>query len=172
MNDTNSIKQATLVKNNNTSQFDIAQVDYLGKTSDCLIVTPYGICSKSPPESSMLMLNIQGQEENKQGFADLQQESFKELKDYELQIGNYKTRVSIKFDDIGDMVIDCLTGNININAGNVIVNADKVAINSDEMTINANIKHTGTLTSNGKNISDSHSHSGVQPGPGNTGTVV
>lgn len=33
------------------------------------------------------------------------------------------------------------------------------------------INFIGTLTSNGKNISDSHTHNGVQPGSGNSGTV-
>jgi hypothetical protein len=32
--------------------------------------------------------------------------------------------------------------------------------------------HTGNVTANGKNISDTHTHSGVTPGVGNTGTVV
>lgn len=37
--------------------------------------------------------------------------------------------------------------------------------------ITGTINFVGALTSNGKNISDSHTHTGVQPGSGNTGGV-
>nr|WP_326833183.1 hypothetical protein [Burkholderia cenocepacia] len=33
------------------------------------------------------------------------------------------------------------------------------------------INFIGTLTANGKRIDDSHTHNGVQPGPGNSGDV-
>ncbi|MDN7549069.1 phage baseplate assembly protein V [Burkholderia cenocepacia] len=38
-------------------------------------------------------------------------------------------------------------------------------------TITGTINFIGTLTSNGKRIDDSHTHNGVQPGPGNSGNV-
>jgi len=38
-------------------------------------------------------------------------------------------------------------------------------------SISGAIAFIGALTSNGKNISDSHTHSGVQPGSGTTGVV-
>lgn len=38
-------------------------------------------------------------------------------------------------------------------------------------TITGTINFIGTLTANGKRIDDSHTHSGVEPGSGNSGTV-
>ena len=38
-------------------------------------------------------------------------------------------------------------------------------------TITGTINFIGTLTANGKRIDDSHTHNGVQPGPGNSGNV-
>lgn len=44
-----------------------------------------------------------------------------------------------------------------------------LTINAASLTINANISSTGTLTNNGKNISSTHTHGGVQTGSGSTG---
>lgn len=44
-----------------------------------------------------------------------------------------------------------------------------LTINAASLTINANISSTGTLTNNGKNISSTHTHGGVQTGGGSTG---
>jgi hypothetical protein len=45
-------------------------------------------------------------------------------------------------------------------------------ITAPTTAINSDIAMTGALTSNGKNISNTHTHSGVQTGGGNTGGVV
>lgn len=46
------------------------------------------------------------------------------------------------------------------------------AISGAAATITGTINFIGTLTSNGKRIDDTHSHSGVQSGPSNSGPVV
>lgn len=51
---------------------------------------------------------------------------------------------------------------INLNGGNL-------TINNGNTTMNGNLTVTGTITNNGKNIGSTHTHSGVQPGSGNTG---
>ncbi len=40
------------------------------------------------------------------------------------------------------------------------------------LTVNGNVATTGTFTNNGKNIGSTHTHTGVQPGGGNTGQVT
>jgi len=44
-----------------------------------------------------------------------------------------------------------------------------VTISAGSLTINAPITHTGTITSNGKNIGSTHTHGGVSVGGSNTG---
>lgn len=58
--------------------------------------------------------------------------------------------------------IDCAT--LRITAGQIEVNADKIKVNADTA-------FTGALTSNGKNISASHTHGGVTSGGATTGGV-
>jgi len=53
------------------------------------------------------------------------------------------------------------TGNVSLGGGGGVT-----------ANVEANINFIGTLLSNGKNISDSHTHSGVQPGVGNSGAVT
>lgn len=54
---------------------------------------------------------------------------------------------------------------VTLKAGEVQITAEKVKIVGD-------IEHTGAITNNGKNVGDSHTHSGVQSGPSNTGAVT
>lgn len=55
--------------------------------------------------------------------------------------------------------------NIEITAdGEMVLNASALRINADEVAVSG-----GSLTHNGTNIGDSHTHSGVVPGPGSTG---
>jgi phage gp45-like len=53
-------------------------------------------------------------------------------------------------------------GDININCTNLNITS-KVNITGDIVT-------TGSITNNGKKVDSTHTHSGVQPGSGNTGT--
>ena len=45
------------------------------------------------------------------------------------------------------------------------------AVSGAAAVITGTINFIGTLTANGKRIDDSHTHNGVQPGPGNSGNV-
>ncbi|MCA7953842.1 hypothetical protein LGM43_26595 [Burkholderia seminalis] len=45
------------------------------------------------------------------------------------------------------------------------------AVSGAAAVITGTINFLGTLTANGKRIDDSHTHNGVQPGPGNSGNV-
>ncbi|MGP8474840.1 Gp138 family membrane-puncturing spike protein [Burkholderia sp. PR2] len=45
------------------------------------------------------------------------------------------------------------------------------AVSGAAATITGTINFIGTLTANGKRIDDTHTHNGVQPGPGNSGNV-
>ncbi|AYQ38340.1 MULTISPECIES: Gp138 family membrane-puncturing spike protein [Burkholderia cepacia complex] len=45
------------------------------------------------------------------------------------------------------------------------------AVSGAAAVITGTINFVGTLTANGKRIDDSHTHNGVQPGPGNSGNV-
>lgn len=57
-------------------------------------------------------------------------------------------------------------GDASVQAGG------SIELQSPTIRLLGNVEHTGTFVSNGKNIGSTHAHSGVQPGPGNTGSPI
>lgn len=57
-------------------------------------------------------------------------------------------------------------GDASVQAGG------SIQLQSPTIHLVGNVVHTGTFVSNGKNIGSTHAHSGVQPGPGNTGSPI
>lgn len=53
----------------------------------------------------------------------------------------------------------------------VLIDAkDSITLRAPQTLVASNISTTGTLTNNGKNVGSTHQHSGIVPGPANTGT--
>lgn len=93
------------------------------------------------------------------------------------------TEVMIHFQQDGKLTINT-ENDVTVNCKSGIVNAtESYSINTPLMNINANqtnwtgnITHSGNYTMTGNAtfngiLFDTHTHSGVQPGPGNTGPV-
>lgn len=73
-------------------------------------------------------------------------------------------------DDQGNCV-KLLRDKIRVEAVALVeIEAPEVRIIAPTVTIEGDTTFTGTVTANGKRIDDTHTHSGVQTGPGNTGT--
>ena len=61
-------------------------------------------------------------------------------------------------------------GVLNLNATTINLNATTVTITSTDTNVTSKLKVTGSaLIHNSKSISDTHTHSGIQPGAGTTG---
>lgn len=200
------------------NQFPTQQVEYMGKTADCLIVFPYGIHGNVTPEALALMFAVQGDESNRAAIA-YTPKNRPQMANGENCIYHPPTGSIIHFRANGDIEVTSggtvnvkanfvnvdapnatFTGNVQID-GNLHVNGNiasdqnvsaqvnvsatahlqgatlSVTDGSGTAVISGNIAVTGAtslstnVTSNGKNIGDSHTHSGVQTGAGNTGPV-
>lgn len=149
---TNIIKRAfiTLAGGDN-DKFQTTQINYLGKVADMEVIYPYGLCGNPPAGSLVLLFNVQGQEENKAGIANLPNQRFKNLKPGEVVLGNYLTGSYIKFLENGDIEMFAKSGKINIVNTNVISNQDVIASGISLTT---------------------HVHQDVTPGAGNTGLPI
>jgi hypothetical protein len=100
-----------------TGSFSEHSVDYKGrKAAPVNIFTPYGLCSVAPKGSLVNMFSNEGQESNRMGLADYPQLRFDKLKAFEVQLGNYQTRGSIKFDNSKLITIDAPDGDVLIKA--------------------------------------------------------
>jgi len=150
----------SLVGKDNTV-FPIAQVSYLGKTSDVELISPYGLCSNPPEGSLVIMFNLQGQEESKAGIANLVEKRFANLKPGEVVVGNYLTGSFVKFSENGDITVDA-----GSNVCNII--AKTLNINVDNLNVTGDTAFTGAVTANGKVIDNTHGHSQANDSAGDT----
>ncbi|GAH01888.1 unnamed protein product, partial [marine sediment metagenome] len=75
--------------------FQTAQVTYMGKTKNIQVVHDYGFSSNCPTGGIVLMFNVQGQEENIAGIADLPNDRFKNLKEGEVAVYNALTNAYV-----------------------------------------------------------------------------
>lgn len=60
----------------------------------------------------------------------------------------------------------------SVQSGVITGNGGMAVDGGTGVTMVGAVNHTGTITSNGKDISDTHKHAGVTPGSGQTGSVV
>ena len=76
---------------------------------------------------------------------------------------------SLQTDD-GSTFVTLKAGEIQLNAAMVKIIGD--VEHTGNMTRTGDTETTGAVTNNGKNVGDTHAHSGVQSGPSNTGAVT
>ena len=119
-----------------TEDFQVMQVEYMGRAADIENILPYGLCSNPPTNSLVVMMNVNALEENRVGIANSPRIRFKNLLEGEVAVGNYLTGSVVKF--LAD-------GNIEVTSANDLV----VTVAGDEtVTIggDADVTVTGTTT--------------------------
>jgi len=148
-------------------QYQVAQIQYMGKTSTAQIINPYGLDSNMPEGSLLVVFNVQCQEENKVAIGNKSEIRFKDLKPGEVVVGNPITRSNIFFEANGDITIKG-TANVNINVtGNINITTPQVNLTGD-LNVTGTITATTDVVGGGKSLA-THVHTGVTPGIGNTG---
>lgn len=165
----NLIKYCTTSNDSNDSdQLPVQQITYLGKAGDAYVLLPYGFHANPPKGFLGLLLSVLGQEDNRV-FIPLSPKERPTLESGEVVMYHPLTGDKVHFLNDGTIEITSqskvtlnvpdaeLTGNLTVK-GNTTVEGDT--------TLGANV------TSNGKDISDTHQHSGVTSGGANTGVPV
>ena len=157
----NLFKVAKLLSVDDSGDLRFYTVSMLGKQQKVLGFTPYGLMTKPPDSSMVLLWSQQGQESNGIGIADdPKNRILKDLKKGEVALGNYTTTDYLYFDENGNLNVK-VSNNLNINVGNnvnIISGGDydqTVAGNSTESSVNHETTST-TLTHNGTNVGDDH----------------
>ncbi len=178
----NQIKWVVITKDgeDDPTNFHIQQIQYLGKNADTLMIEPYGLHSNVPPGAFGVMLSIQGNPDNRGVIAWTPKER-RHLESGEVSFYHPPTDAFITWKANGDLDIETggggtaqiniKAGNINIEAEditvigkNIDITADDVLITSPLTKITGDLEVTGsatlgsTVTSNGTDISDSHTH--------------
>lgn len=183
----NLVKIARLVSVNDITDVKTGSVRFLSKRQRITIHNPYGITSNPPTNSLGMTFQINGRESTLMGVFDKPDERpVRSLVEYEVLIGNYKTKSHIIFKDDGSIVVQSngnleadVSGNITIvSSGPVNVTAPSIVANGNT-SVNGNLDVSGTIS--GVTIAASgnltvgaldmgtHVHSGGTIGSGTTG---
>lgn len=177
----NIIRWAKITKaSDDTQQFATQQMEYLGKVADGIIVFPYGVHANVPPGALALMFSVQGNAENRAAIA-WTPKNRPQLKEGECAFYHPPTKAFIIWRENGDLDIETGEGgkgNVNVTCKQANVTAsESITLDAPEatitgnLTVDQNLNVTGatalsaTVTSNGKDISDTHTHDGSPTAP-------
>lgn len=188
----NTVRWAKITQaGSDDKQFATQQMTYLGKVADGIIVFPYGHHANVAPDSLALMFAVHGDPDNRAAIA-WDPKNRPKLVSGEVAFYHPPTDAFIIWRASGDLDIETGnggTGNVNINCKQANVTASESATFdtpeatfTGNVTIDQNLTVTGnttlsdTVTSNGKDISDTHTHVGSATAPTgaqvDTGAVV
>lgn len=129
------------------NQFPVQQVEFMGKTADCVILFPYGMHGNVSKDSLMLMGSVQGDESNRVAIAMVPINRPK-MEEGELCIYHPPSGTITHYKANGD---------IRMTTPNLIIDGN--------LTVTGNTTLGATVTSNGKDISDTHAHTGSPTAP-------
>lgn len=165
----------------NSKQYPVQQISYFGKTADAFIVFPYGMYSNVSSSHSLgVRFSIDGTESNRAVLPTCPEKRPRDLEQNEVSVYHPFTNASVKFRNNGDIVIDATasSANVIVNAINVTTNTETANVNATtsvefdtpaaqftgnltvqgDFVAEANASFTTNITSNGKNIGDTHKH--------------
>ena len=131
-------------------QFPAQQIEFLGKTADALIISPYGMHSNIPTDVLGLVVTVQGHQENK-AIIGVSAPNRPKLESGEISFYSPESGSSITLKTNGD---------IEVNAGSGVVNMTADSVNlSGDLNVDGDTSVKG-ITSNGTDIGDTHTHIG------------
>lgn len=167
--------------------FPSCQVTAYDVAADVIVLWPYGMHGGPPVNSYAISFAFNGEQENRAVMVYRPDLRPKNKKPGEVEFGNFVHGSTIFFDDDKNIVVNCENDQIVTIKGASIINvtgdADitvggEVNLTTSKLTVDGDLEVTGdttlgaTVTSNGKDISDTHIHSGVTTGPGTSGPPV
>jgi len=179
-------KNSLITRNSDdTEENPVLQVVYYGKAADAVQLMPYGLTSR-PIEGDTfgLIIDLNGQEENRVCLPFSTNNRKKSLKDGEVVLENPKAGSFLYLDEGGNLTINIPSDltetvkNITITGENitgafqaVTINAETVNLTATTVNIAADVNITGGFTVNGVSMDENHRHTGVSSGNQNSGGV-
>lgn len=99
-------------KNDDSGQTQTGQIETIGsKPFPFIVVYPYGLSANSPVNSRVLSMNINGSGKGKAGLPTMPENRFRDLKECEVKVGNFKTKAHIFFAEDGEIKINTTNSN-------------------------------------------------------------
>lgn len=168
---TNLIKKAVITKGaDDTGNIPRQQLTYNGKTADSEIFFPYGMSANmaSGNRTMCVLFAMEGQEDNRIAMGHTPTLRPRNLAEGELVVYHPLTQTKMHFRNNGDLDITTAgaSGAVNLIApGGVNVTAPLTTITGD-LTVTGDTALGAVVTSNGTDISETHTHGGSATAPG------
>jgi hypothetical protein len=146
----NMVKIARVTIPDKDSGIDsIAQVDYMGKPGNAQMVMPYGLAARVPKGCTVLLFSIGGSSQNSAGIPTNPENRFRDLKEFEVKVGNFKNKNNVYFKEDGTVVVKA-----GVDGGDVIIeNKDGLTtlnLNDDGIDVVGDFSISGNLNVDGK----------------------
>ena len=169
-----AFKAALVTSTDDTVDLRGGTLAYQGASRTGTLWTPYGLCHNPPAGSVALVWAQNGQDSNLIGVADdPKNRTLRSLKPGEVGLANYLTGSYVLFKENGDIEVVAVNSNVDVTASDVNVSLTGAAtftIGGTTITMSASgiSVSGGTVSADGVDLR-THTHSGVEPGAGNTG---
>lgn len=175
--------------------FPACQIAAYGQAAEAIVIWPYGTHGSLPVNSYVISFSINGQQENKAVIGYRPDLRPKNKKPGEFEVGNFLVGSTVFFDEQGNIIVNCegdeivtIKGKCTVNivgdakmtiggkadidvTGDTILTTPKLKVIGDfEVTGDTTLGEV--VTSNGKDISDTHKHSDVTSGTSDTGVPI
>lgn len=178
--------QRCLTSNNNddSGSFPVRQVSFDKKVANAEIITPYGFDHNPPLNALGVMLDVNGQAENRAAMITDPLRRKKNLKTGEVSVGNRIAGSEVYFEEDGNVRIVTpknlvitvaedgeitISGALTMNVSGITTINSDVVINgslvvNDAVTVNNSLVVTGEITGDGVSVSNHLHHVGAAPG--------
>lgn len=108
----------------------ISQITGTGKPINAQMVLPYGLAARAPKNASVLLFSAGGSSQNPVGIPFFTENRFRDLKEWEVALGNFKTKAMIFFNEDGNVRIETASGasqgflEFNVTTGQCNINGN------------------------------------------------
>jgi len=136
----------------------VCQFQSKGQTLNAALYIPYGMSCNIPKGASLVLFANNGSAQSHIGYGSFPENRFRDLKEWELKLGNFKTKAHVFFKENGEVLFNKdLT-----DAENFMVRFNELQSGFD-----AAVNKLNSLIAK----YNTHVHSGVTTGPGSSGAT-
>lgn len=128
----NFIRLARVTREDKDDGIDsIVQCEGIDKPLNAMVAMPYGVSANVPKNATLVLLSNNGTSQSVVGIPTFPENRFRDLKEWEVKSGNYKTKCFIYFQD---------DGSVKIKAG---ADGGDIVLENKDATVKATMSDSG-----------------------------
>jgi phage gp45-like len=165
------IKIARMVGADDSGNYRVGQFQYLGRTTQGLLFSPYGLLVNPPVNSMAVVLSQNGLESNPIALCDdPNNRTLRDLKVGEVALSNYNQGQYLYLKENGDAELKADKAVISIGSTTLTIENGQVTIDGANTVMNGDLQVNGAITATGEVTSGTialttHVHGGSPTAP-------